>query len=77
MGVTGARESLPPQVTETVARARAIFSLPLALGFGLREPAQLEQFPAEARPNAVVFGSALLEHLDAGRPAAEFMARWV
>ena len=76
MGVTGARSALPAQVTETLVRARSSFRLPLALGFGLREPAQLEAFPAGARPDAVVFGSALLSHLDDGHTAAEFMARW-
>ena len=30
----------------------------------------------EAQPDAVVFGSALLKHIDAGNSAAEFLARW-
>lgn len=76
MGITGERASLAPQVEATMRRARKVFSLPLALGFGLREPAQLEQLPDAARPDAVVFGSALLRHLDAGKSAAEFLARW-
>ncbi|MBO4300504.1 MAG: tryptophan synthase subunit alpha [Desulfovibrio sp.] len=76
MGVTGARETLPPEVVETVKRARSVFHLPLALGFGLREPSQLDAFPAAVRPDAVVFGSALLKHLEEGGTAAQFMARW-
>lgn len=76
MGITGERASLAPQVEATMRRARKVFSLPLALGFGLREPAQLEQLPDAARPDAVVFGSALLRHLDAGKSAAAFLARW-
>ena len=76
MGITGERGNVAPQVAETMRRARSVFKLPLALGFGLREPAQLEALPADARPDAVVFGSALLKHLDEGHSAEEFMARW-
>lgn len=77
MGITGERAKLAPQVESTMQRARSVFKLPLALGFGLKEPAQLEALPQGARPDAVVFGSALLKHIDAGQPAAEFMARWL
>lgn len=76
MGITGERNELAPQVAVTMRRARSVFKLPLALGFGLKEPAQLEELSPEARPDAVVFGSALLKHLDEGLSAAEFMARW-
>jgi tryptophan synthase alpha chain len=76
MGTTGARNTLAPQIAGVMRRARAVFSLPLALGFGLREPSQLESFPEDARPDAVVFGSALLTHLDSGGSAAEFLRRW-
>lgn len=76
MGITGERSNVAPKVAETMRRARSVFKLPLALGFGLREPAQLEALPADARPDAVVFGSALLKHIDEGHSAEEFMARW-
>lgn len=77
MGTTGVREHIAPEVDETMMRARKCFSLPLALGFGLKEPAQLEELHKDARPDAVVFGSALLQHLDAGLPAADFLRRWL
>lgn len=76
MGVTGERAALAPRVAETMARARRAVRLPLALGFGLSRPEQLAALPSEARPDAVVFGSALLRHLDAGGSAAEFLRRW-
>ena len=76
MGVTGERRELAATVAETMRRAREVFDLPLALGFGLSRPEQLEDLPEDARPDAVVFGSALLKHLDAGGSVAEFMARW-
>ena len=74
MGVTGMRKGLPPEAAATVARARGIFDIPVALGFGISEPGQLEGM--EKPPHAVVFGSALLRHLDAGGSAAAFMLPW-
>ncbi len=76
MGVTGERAALAPRVAETMARARRAVRLPLALGFGLGRPEQLAELPPEARPDAVVVGSALLRHLDAGGSAADFLRRW-
>ncbi len=76
MGVTGERAALAPRVAETMARARRAVRLPLALGFGLSRPEQLAELPPKARPDAVVFGSALLRHLDAGGTAADFLRRW-
>jgi tryptophan synthase alpha chain len=74
LGTTGAREGLPPEAEETLARAARVFTLPLALGFGLRHPAQLHGI--KARPQAAVFGSALLSHLDKGGSAADFLRPW-
>lgn len=74
MGVTGTRAGLPPEAGETVARAKQAFSLPVALGFGIQSPDQLNDMPV--RPDAVVFGSALLKTLDGGGSAADFMKRW-
>ena len=75
MGVTGARVGLPPEATDTIARARKAFRLPVALGFGIQRPEQLENIPV--RPDAVVFGSALLKVLGAGGTAKEFMQPWL
>ncbi|MDR2160926.1 MAG: tryptophan synthase subunit alpha [Desulfovibrio sp.] len=74
LGVTGERSGFPPELAEALDRARKAFSLPLALGFGLSRPEQLRGLPV--RPQAVVFGSALLSHLDAGGTALEFLGRW-
>ncbi len=76
LGTTGARTGLPPQVEDTLRRAKEAFSLPLALGFGLQRPEQLEAIPADIRPDAAVFGSALLKHLDAGKSAKAFLDVW-
>lgn len=76
MGTTGARKELSAQVEPTILRARSTFALPLALGFGLQEPQQLTHFAKEALPDAVVFGSALLKHIDKYQNAASFMQKW-
>ena len=74
MGTTGARSGLPPEAEETVARAKRNFALPVALGFGLSHPDQLKDM--KVLPDALVFGSALLSHIDKGGSAADFMRRW-
>lgn len=75
MGVTGVREGLPREALETLKRARESFSLPLALGFGIKEPGQLKSLPFQ--PDAVIFGSALVRHLEDGKSAKEFMEPWI
>jgi tryptophan synthase alpha chain len=74
LGTTGERGSFPPETSAALRRAKENFAVPLALGFGISRPEQLEGLPF--RPQAVVFGSALLKHLDEGGRAADFMARW-
>ena len=76
MGTTGERGQLPPEVPQVLERARKAFALPVALGFGLKRPEQLEALPPDCRPDAAVFGSSLLKHLDAGSRAGDFMAQW-
>lgn len=74
LGTTGERSAVSSEVGEALSRAFSGFSVPLALGFGLSRPEQLEGLPV--RPNAVVFGSALLRHIDQGGSAAAFLERW-
>ena len=76
MGTTGERGQLPPEVPQVLERARQVFSLPVALGFGLKSPEQLAFLPEEQRPDAAVFGSSLLKHLDAGASPRGFMEKW-
>lgn len=64
-------------VADTISRARQAFSLPIALGFGLRDPAQLAALSPENRPDAAIFGSALLEHIDAGHCPSTFLQKWL
>ena len=76
LGTTGGKANLERSVTETMRRARSVFDVPLALGFGLQTPDQLETLPEDARPDAAVLGSALLRHIGEGKDAGEFLEKW-
>lgn len=77
MGITGERKNIASGVGEVITRARQFFDVPVALGFGLRHPDQLKELPENAQPDAAVFGSALLTHLEAGKPAGDFLKPWL
>ncbi|MFU2208125.1 tryptophan synthase subunit alpha [Solidesulfovibrio sp. C21] len=74
LGTTGMRETLPAEIAEHLASVRRIFDVPVALGFGIKSPEQLIPFGDSI--DAVVFGSALIAHIETGGTAAEFMQRW-
>lgn len=74
LGITGARDSLPRELKKRLAAAREIFDLPLALGFGLSSPGQLDEL--KGLVDAVVIGSALIKHIRGGGGSAEFLAPW-
>ena len=76
LGASGAHVGNSPQVPPPLRRARAAFSLPLALDFGPGNPEQPQAMPEDLRPDAAVFGPALLRHIDAGRSAGEFLDAW-
>lgn len=76
LGTTGVRTGVPPDLIDTLRRARQAFTIPLALGFGFSHPDQLAAIPVEDQPDAVIFGSALIQHIGTGQSAGEFMRRW-
>ncbi|MGY6553838.1 MAG: tryptophan synthase subunit alpha [Wenzhouxiangella sp.] len=61
-GVTGAASLDIDTLAPAVKRVRAVADLPVAVGFGIREPEQAAAAAASA--DAVVIGSALVERLD-------------
>lgn len=69
-GVTGTTSADAGRLAETVARIRPHTALPIAIGFGIRSPAQAAE--AAGIADAVVVGSALVEKLapDAGNDTA-------
>jgi tryptophan synthase alpha chain len=58
VGVTGARDRLPPGLESFVARVRSVTGLPLAVGFGISTPQQAAQVARLA--DGVIVGSALV-----------------
>lgn len=61
-GVTGARDSLPPDLTEYVQRVRALTPLPLAVGFGISKPEQARAVAGLA--DGVIVASALIRLME-------------
>ncbi|MCX8062340.1 MAG: tryptophan synthase subunit alpha [Anaerolineales bacterium] len=58
-GVTGARQSLPPQLLDFIQEVRSVTSLPLALGFGVSTPEQAATYGHYV--DGVIVGSALID----------------
>jgi tryptophan synthase alpha chain len=61
-GTTGARECLAPQLAEMLTSLRSQTTLPLAVGFGLSRPEQIEQLRGLA--DGAIVGSAIVRHLE-------------
>lgn len=68
-GVTGARTALPGDLRVHLAKLKRMTSKPVLAGFGISTP---EQARAISRmSDGVIVGSAVIEHLKRGVPAAE------
>ncbi|HEU4760599.1 MAG TPA: tryptophan synthase subunit alpha [Dehalococcoidia bacterium] len=68
-GTTGAREDLPPGLTEFIARVRRHTPLPIAVGFGISKP---KHFRAVGRiADAAVIGSAIIDEIDRSGPSQQ------
>lgn len=63
-GITGARTELPSDLGEFIARVRTQTDLPLAIGFGISTPAQVQSVANIG--DGVVVGSAILKALQQG-----------
>jgi tryptophan synthase alpha chain len=61
-GVTGARATLPPDLSEMVRRIRAISPVPVGVGFGISSPEQAAEVASVA--DAVIVGSALSQIIE-------------
>lgn len=78
-GVTGPRQQLPADLGDGIRRIRAFSKMPLAVGFGISNPAQAKD--AAALADAVIVGSAIVATIEShqGRPdlvprAGQFLA---
>ena len=61
-GVTGTRDSLPPDLAEYVRRVRSLTTLPLVAGFGISQPQHVKTVAGLA--DGVVVGSALIRVME-------------
>ncbi len=67
-GITGTKSAASDSVTAAVARLKRHTALPVAVGFGIRTPAQAQEVARIA--DAVVVGSALVERVAAALDGA-------
>jgi tryptophan synthase alpha chain len=73
LGVTGAREELPPDLPKTVDRLRRATKLPICVGFGVSTPAQAKSVAKLA--DGVVVGSAIVKAAEQGVDRAAALVR--
>ncbi|MFC1949061.1 tryptophan synthase subunit alpha [Chloroflexota bacterium] len=74
-GITGARDSLPPNLEAFVARVREAISLPLCVGFGISTPEQASRVAGIA--DGVIVGSRIIQLMEEDgsmKKAADFAA---
>ncbi|HZP82710.1 MAG TPA: tryptophan synthase subunit alpha [Chthonomonadaceae bacterium] len=72
-GVTGARQDVPAELTDVVARIKARTSAPVCVGFGISQPEHVRRICAFA--DGVVVGSALVDLIHAHRDAPDLIPR--
>jgi tryptophan synthase alpha chain len=58
LGVTGARDDVPPDLADSIARLRRNTALPICVGFGVSRPEQARRISALA--DGIVVGSAIV-----------------
>jgi tryptophan synthase alpha chain len=72
LGVTGARDDVPADLPDTVARLRAATNLPICVGFGISTPDQARQVGSLA--DGIVVGSAIVRAAGEGVEQAARLA---
>ncbi len=73
MGVTGAREALPEDLPMLARRVRKFTKLPLAVGFGISQPAHVSVLGGIA--DAAVVGSAIVAEIEKAAGADDAASR--
>lgn len=70
-GVTGTRNSYPPETIDYIRGAREMSKAPVCVGFGISKPQHIEQLRDHA--DGFIVGSALIRGLDEGRSVADVL----
>jgi tryptophan synthase alpha chain len=60
-GITGARQALPPDLSENLKELKSLTDVPVAVGFGISEPEHARAVASEA--DGVIVGSAIVERI--------------
>ena len=74
-GITGARETLPPDLHGFIQRVRAVTGKPLAVGFGIATPVQAHNVGQIA--DGVIVGSALIQAVEQSQTPAQAAGAFV
>ena len=61
-GVTGIRDSLPPDIADTLKKLKSSLSKPLCVGFGISTPQQARALSPHA--DGLIVGSAIVRHFE-------------
>lgn len=71
-GVTGARDTLSPEVIKIARELRTRASVPVCIGFGISKPEHIRALGDTV--DGVIVGSALIHALDEGRKVSDVLA---
>jgi tryptophan synthase alpha chain len=72
LGVTGARDDVPDELPDTIARLRRATTLPICVGFGISNASQAKRIGALA--DGIVVGSAIVKAAGQSIDAAATLA---
>ncbi|MBZ0135285.1 MAG: tryptophan synthase subunit alpha [Planctomycetes bacterium] len=70
-GVTGTRDSYPPETLAYIRSARELSPVPVCVGFGISKPQHIEQLRQSA--DGFIVGSALIRGIDEARSVADIL----
>jgi tryptophan synthase alpha chain len=74
LGVTGARDRVPEEAFDLVRRVKAVTGIPVALGFGISGPDQVQACAAHGA-DGVIVGSAIVDIIGRTKDNPETMER--
>ncbi len=64
LGVTGARDDVPPEIGDLIGRIRAHSDTPICAGFGFSSAQQIRRTCAESELDGIVVASALIDRFE-------------
>lgn len=76
LGDTDSCAVLSKSIEETLINAKIAFKIPIALGVELNNSSLLDNIPNAHKPEAIIFSSALLTHIENGLSVKDFFKVW-